>query len=448
MCGYILAVPFIMYHLAGFGLNRVMGKAACAAVMLLSSATFLLHFIEFDFFRQFNNRLNAHIFDYFDSPLIILGMIFARFSAWIYLFIFFSLIFAFYKVDLSARRVIKNIFLSGSERNGCLVRRSIFFIIGALLIFLTIRGRISYKSPMRPGMAYFSKYNFANQLAQNPVYSAMNDVIYSRDSRNLLKEISMFPDSTALNIAASLLGRVHGTGPILPLRQDIKFEEPPLKLNVVLLVIESFTAANIGVLINKDSLSPFFDEIASHGTLFTGFYSNSLHTHSALFSIICGMPAIPGVNHLKERLDKKNLPGIAKDLSRSGYRTAFFVPHDSHFDNMNGFMHQNGFAEVYDNRDYNASQLSTMGVADHVMLDFAFENLKNRQNTPVFHMILTSNNHGPWIVPKDVPVDYFPGEIENAERKNAFKYTDWAVGRFMKAAEDNGFYDNTIFIIT
>ncbi|NIS38165.1 hypothetical protein GWN91_03100, partial [Candidatus Saccharibacteria bacterium] len=50
-------------------------------------------------------------------------------------------------------------------------RVTLISLFGFALIFLAIRGRISAKSPIRWGTAFFSNYAFANQLGLNPLYT-------------------------------------------------------------------------------------------------------------------------------------------------------------------------------------------------------------------------------------------------------------------------------------
>jgi phosphoglycerol transferase MdoB-like AlkP superfamily enzyme len=126
----------------------------------------------------------------------------------------------------------------------------------------------------------------------------------------------------------------------------------------------------------------------------------------------------------------------------------FFTTHDPHFDNMQGFLMAHGFEDVVSVFDYDPSEkLSTLGVPDHVMFDRAVEELGALAAMPFFATLLTSSNHGPWIIP-DVPISRLPDSIPGAERLNAFKYSDWALGRFVQSVRSDPRFANTLIIIT
>ena len=86
------------------------------------------------------------------------------------------------------------------------------------------------------------------------------------------------------------------------------------------------------------------------------------------------------------------------------------------------------------------------GIIDEHVYDKAVEILSESPQ-PFFATILTLSNHHPWDVPLDSisPVTY---GTENMNRRNTFRYTDWALHHFLEEMKKIKLYENSIFIIT
>jgi phosphoglycerol transferase MdoB-like AlkP superfamily enzyme len=66
----------------------------------------------------------------------------------------------------------------------------------------------------------------------------------------------------------------------------------------------------------------------------------------------------------------------------------------------------------------------------------------SQTNKPFFASILSVSNHKPYTYPRGrIP------ENPNGTRDNVVKYTDWCLGQFFKAAKQEAFWTNTIFVV-
>ena len=66
----------------------------------------------------------------------------------------------------------------------------------------------------------------------------------------------------------------------------------------------------------------------------------------------------------------------------------------------------------------------------------------HRDGQPFFDFVMTTSNHKPYTYPEgkiDVP--------SGTGREGAVKYTDYAIGEFLKMAKQKPWYDNTVFVI-
>jgi phosphoglycerol transferase MdoB-like AlkP superfamily enzyme len=67
----------------------------------------------------------------------------------------------------------------------------------------------------------------------------------------------------------------------------------------------------------------------------------------------------------------------------------------------------------------------------------------HENGSPFFDFIMTTSNHRPYTYPED-RIDIPSG----TGRNGAIKYTDYAIGNFIKKASTKPWFENTIFIIT
>jgi len=140
--------------------------------------------------------------------------------------------------------------------------------------------------------------------------------------------------------------------------------------------------------------------------------------------------------------------GIGTLLKKRGYKTLFFLTHDPHFDNMQGFLITNDFEQVIGQHDYPGKEVvSSLGVPDHVMFSRGFEEL-DKLEEPFLAMFLTGSHHGPFIVPDDKPFRRFDEGQPQSERYNAFSYADWSLGWFHDQVMKTEWGARTLFTVT
>ncbi|MFQ5453510.1 MAG: LTA synthase family protein, partial [Candidatus Zixiibacteriota bacterium] len=330
----------------------------------------------------------------------------------------------------------------------------IYLPLIAAIFFLGIRGRIEEKAPLRWGVAYFSEYDFANQLALNPNFTFFKDVIYNAGKQEQVKKLmDDIHISDAGIVARQMLGiEQDSTGKKNKrIVSKVHFKEqnknPP---NVILIVMESFGSTRIGALKNRweYNLSPCFDAAVDKGILFTNFYSNGMHTYTGLFCSLYGYPHLFGKLIMKQVMGRYHFQGLPTILKKHDYKTFFFTTHDPHFDNMQGFFKANGIEKIFSLLDYDKKEkLSTLGVPDHVIFERALKELRQLKGKRFFATLLTASNHGPWSIP-DVPFVRIPENEKQSEQLNAFKYSDWALGQFLNVLDRDPSFNNTIVVIT
>ena len=84
-------------------------------------------------------------------------------------------------------------------------------------------------------------------------------------------------------------------------------------------------------------------------------------------------------------------------------------------------------------------------IIDEYVYEKALENIAEFPH-PFITTILTLSNHHPWDSPLE-NIAALPENTENRNRRNTFRYTDWALHHFISEVKNAELYDNTIFII-
>lgn len=418
-------------------------------MIVVTAVIFLMHMIDLEFFSFFNSRLNGMALTWRDTPDMMLSMIWEMFPVLWYLLMTTVILVGFIWV---IRRI--QAWLLVGRQEAPMWRHWIYLPVVVALLFVGARGRLADKSPIRTGVAYFSEYDFANMMALNPAFTFWRDAIYdARDKGQLEKMMATVKSSGGEPMVRRLLGLpdslVNRTDEKIcrPIRFAPPNDDPP---NVILIVMESYGNTKLGALDNRFplDLSPCFDSLAEEGILFTNFYSAGMHTYTGVFSILTGYPhqftelvmkQVPGQTHFR------SLAAILKDYD---YQTLFFTTHDPHFDNMQGFTMSNGINRMYSSLDFDPDEwIGTWGVPDHVLFDRAAQVLSDGSHDRFFAMLLSTSNHGPWQVP-DVPFERIPEEVDRSDELNAFKYSDWALGRFVRQIQNDPALSNTLIFIT
>ncbi|MFH1687540.1 MAG: sulfatase-like hydrolase/transferase [bacterium] len=447
---YTLLPLYILSILPWLEISRrtFMRRIILGILFVVTGLVHLVHLADLEFFAFFNQRLNGMALSWQDSPGMMASLVWDSYPVIRYLLLWVIMLAAFIWVVTR----LSHYKLSGRAISPFWVNL-IWAPLVLAVLFLGGRGRLADMSPIRTGVAYFSEYQFANQLALSPAFTFWRDAVY--DARNRKQQADFIagidcPDSES--ITRGLLGipdslRDSKGGRIWrPVTFDPPNPDPP---NVILIIMESFGSTKIGALDNRYpyDLSPCFDSLADEGILFTDFYSTGMHTYTGVFSSLTGCP------HQFTELIMKQLPGLAgfyalpQVLRDRGYQTVAFTTHDPHFDNMQGFLVPNGINRLVSSLNYSQDEwLGMWGVPDHVMFDRALVELR-KQSRPYFAMILTTSNHGPWLIP-DVPMERVPDSAYKAEELNAFRYSDWSLGRFIRGLQSDDAFRNTLVFIT
>jgi len=290
----------------------------------------------------------------------------------------------------------------------------------------------------------FSTNSIANELAGNGLYE-----LFAAYRNNELNYDQFYPHlsekEAQLNLEKILLpGVPHSAS--LNLERIVTHTGDEKKLNVVLISIESFSAEYLSLFGNTQGITPFLDSLAQHSLVFTNLYATGTRTVRGLEALSLAIPPTPGQSIVR-RPDNENLFSLATVFNKKGYESKFIYGGYSYFDNMGYFFGHNNY-QVVDRSSLADEEIdyeNIWGVADENLFTLALREIDEtvQQNQLSFSHIMTTSNHRPFTYPDrriDIP--------SHTNREGAVKYTDYAIGKFIKEASNKSWYGNTIFIIT
>ncbi|MCC7410107.1 MAG: LTA synthase family protein [Gammaproteobacteria bacterium] len=388
--------------------------------------------VEFFFFEEFDARFNLVAVDYLIYPHEVLGNIWESYPVMRTMIV----------CALASAALLALLWrhLQPAPADVTPVRARAAVFAAQVAMFLAVLAGISADSLAR------SDNRVANELASNGLASFFrafrtNQLDYADNY------LTGDPDRLAALLARDLGaagGRLTAPGSEVPTRAFAARPGAPGRLNVVVVVEESFGAEFIGSYGANPSLTPEFDRLAHEGMLFTRAYATGTRTVRGLEAIVCSFPPIPSESILK-RPGYEHVANWGEVMRRQGYDTAFLYGGYGYFDNMNAFFAANGF-ELSDRTDIDDPRFSNIwGVSDGDLFAHTLEYFDGMaaRGRPFFAVIMTTSNHRPCTFPAGVP-----GVPEQGGGRAAgVRYADHALGEFLRGARAHAWYGDTLFVV-
>ena len=299
------------------------------------------------------------------------------------------------------------------------------------LNFLAIRGGLQL-SPMNESMAYYSNTPILNHAAVNTEWSLLRDILKNKSTKN---PYLYYPKDEAANLVNEILETPQGS------HTDLLTSSKP---NVVLIILEGFTADVVESLGGEKGVAPQMEKLASEGVLFDNIYASGDRTDKGVVAILNAFPSQATKSIMKLNGKQAKLPSLAKTFAENAYSTSFFYGGESEFFNMKSYLLSHRYQDVIDKGFFEKKDMnSKWGAFD----DLVYNRLLSKANTskqPFFFTLLTLTNHEPFELPGK---PRFSGEsVENKFRSTAF-YTDSCLSAFLNSAKKESWYNNTLFIV-
>ena len=231
------------------------------------------------------------------------------------------------------------------------------------------------------------------------------------------------------------------------LNRTITSDKPELQKNVVLISIESLSAAYMKAYGYEESVTPFLDQLAQKSLFFTNLYATGNRTVRGLEALTLCIPPTAGESVIKREKENKNKFTTGSVFKSKGYSVKYLYGGYSYFDNMKDFYGGNGY-EIVDRDNFTPEEITfanVWGVCDEDMAKKAISEMNKdyKAGKPFFHHWMTVSNHRTFTYPEgkiDIPAD-------SKSRKGGVKYTDYSIMKFFEMAQKQPWFKNTVFVI-
>ncbi|OFX59189.1 MAG: hypothetical protein A2046_02750 [Bacteroidetes bacterium GWA2_30_7] len=443
---YIISVPFLLFSLFHI-FNKTPANTIISIIKwylsLLLIVSFLICSIDIPYFIKFYTRFSFSALSWLDNGGFVLGMIFSDFSLWIYILPFILIVFLFLVVS---KKIIKSYKIRVQQKNTQTLTigfRILIFIAFSFLIFISIRGRTTIKSPIREGTAFFCDNTFLNYLGLNPVFTTMSSLKVELKNKKL--QLDLITDSDAIKYLKDYYSDSNIDTLLSPICRNITAKNSLNKKNVIIIIMESMSANNTRQYKGDQSLTPFLDSLADNSIYFSNAYSTGIHTYNGIYSTLFSYPSIPKFHPMKSLIFEPH-QGLANILKVNDYYNIFFINHDEQFDNIGGFLSANGYNRIVSEKNFKSEDIKgTMGVPDHILFSYAVDELNkiSKNNKAFLSVFMTSSNHLPYVLPDDIKFKPKSKDIES----QMIEYSDWAISNFFNNAKFQSWFDNTIFVL-
>ncbi|MDH2915657.1 MAG: sulfatase-like hydrolase/transferase [Gallionella sp.] len=322
----------------------------------------------------------------------------------------------------------------------------IFFVL-----LLAERGGYSGK-PMGVGEAFFSDSLEQGYLTMNGAFAMSRALVEKQPPVKSFMPQQQAVAMTQAQLSSPGIRFANADYPLFRTSTGSAKKKP----NVVVLMLESWGALHIDAVRREMKFPPLgatpnFDRLAQQGRLYTRFYANGQRSIQGAAAILASQPTLPSMPLLGLGMEQNRLSFLGELAHQQNYQTIFLQSSDHssfHFDAIAaraGFKEYRG-AEDIPNLHEHPKQASTWGTWDHNTFQEA-NKLFAQANKPFLGFVFTSTTHTPWIVP-DARWNKYTGGTDRDAFLNTLLYADWALGQMIDAAKRDGYFDDTIFVIT
>ena len=409
--------------------------------------------VELEFYRQFHTRLNSLVVDYLkEDPKTVTRMIWHGCPVLLYLGIWAAACLVLFFLLHNLNRLTT----PTTATRAAWFLRPLFFLPLLGLAGVACRGTLRSGPPLRWGDAFHSPHLFANHLALNGIFTLIKAVDAGRKQKSRERWRQFLPADEALATTRKLLyqpGDEPREDEEHPLRRRHQPRTPAgLFRNVVVILMESFSAPCVGILGNRERITPRFDRIAADGVLFDHFFSNGTHTHQGAFATLASFPNLPGFETLMQMPQgAAHFSGLANLLKVKGFRDLYLYNGDFAWDNQEGFFRNQGMTRFVGRYDFDNPEFidPTWGVSDHDMFQRAHAELEElaKGDKPFFAILQTLSNHLPFTIPEPLPIPRVSGHGSLNGHLTAMRYADWALGQFFDRVRTSNYYPDTLFVL-
>ena len=422
VAGYLTVIPLLLTLLSVWIPGRYITFILKGYFFIVACIISLIFVVDIALYPYWGFRLDATPLFYLQSPSDALA------SAPASTLILQTLVFVVYTYGIfwALKRFVLPLMPEQYVKK--MFSNSVQLVLLGGILFIPIRGGVT-TSTANVGMVYFSKNQFLNHSAINPCFSFLASLSKQQD---FAAQYNYFSESQRSKIFKKLTNQPQGDS----IPELLTTKNP----NIILILMESFSANAIEVLGGEAGVTPNINRLSKEGILFSNMYANSFRTDRGIVAVLNGYLAQPTTSIMKYPAKSQTLPSIAKSLQKKGYTSDMLYGGDINFTNMQSYFFSSGYSKVTADRDFPLkSRLSKWGANDDITFAHLYQSMTdNSRKEPFFSTFLTLSSHEPFEVPYNLLKDPY---------LNSVAFTDSCLGDFIDKLKKLPLWNNTLIVL-
>lgn len=428
-CIFILNLPVLIFssYPIRFSNNRNFQLSVSAWVIIVNNIALLFNLIDagwfpyvqkrttFDFFlmisegEDFKHSIFRYIIDYFELLLIWISFI----------------VCSFYFEKAIRGKIIKS-----STADHCFPALPLRLFSGFIVISISIigfRGGLQLKPLSVQAAARFVPSQSIPLVLNTPytIIKSMGDT-YLED-----------PEYMSADAAKQ----------IFPLRKSMNRNGELRKLNLVLIVLESFSYDYISYYHPAKTTTPFIDSLMRVADCWPNTFANAKRSIEGIPAVIASIPALSENPFITSAYNLTKINSPASLLEPLGFTCGFFHGGTNGTMGFDNFTKLAGYRNYYGKNEFpqvHEDNLGQWGIHDHAFYHCMIETL-DKWKEPFHAAVFSLSSHHPYDVPDKFSI---PGIEKLNKTEKAIAYSDQSLRNFFEEAKSTPWYDSTIFIIT
>lgn len=262
--------------------------------------------------------------------------------------------------------------------------------------------------------------------------------VYRTLGKTKIKRVTYFKNEEELNTVFS------------PMRQQRDTTQMK-KLNVVIIVMESFSKEFIGYF-NRDrekgtytGYTSFLDSLLQHSRSYKYSFANGRKSIDALPSVIASVPSM-GVPYVLSPFSGNKINSLGSLLKAEGYETTFFHGAPNGSMGFEAFMNIAGIEKYFGMTEYNndADFDGWWGIWDEKFMQYVGKK-QTELKEPFLSVFFSLSSHHPF----KIPIEYeskFKGGSEPILK--CIQYSDNALRKYFNTISKEPWFNNTLFVFS
>ncbi len=231
------------------------------------------------------------------------------------------------------------------------------------------------------------------------------------------------------------------------LHQTLQADSAFNNKNIVVIILESFSAEYIGNFNNGKGFTPFLDSLMQFSTVYTEAFANGKRSIDGIPCVTASIPNLMDEPFITSNWNSNRINSLASILKSKGYTSGFFHGGNNGTMGFDNFSKLAGFDKYYGRNEYDGPDTDYdghWGIFDEPNYQFMIRTINNWKK-PFTSTFFSLSSHHPYTIPAQYKGKFPSGSLPILQ---GVAYADFALQTFFHAASKQTWYSNTIFILT